>query len=67
VRLGVATYQNLGLALGVIVVSMLFAAAPLVTQFRQKQRGAAAKAQLAELGNDELGLLAALIGMLFIA
>jgi cation diffusion facilitator family transporter len=34
-RPGEATYQNLGLALGVIVVSMLFAAAPLVALFRQ--------------------------------
>jgi cation diffusion facilitator family transporter len=46
---------------------MLLAAAPLVTLFRQKQGGAAAKAQLAELVNDELGLLAALLGTLFIS
>ena len=61
------TYQNLGLVIGVIVVSMIIAAAPLVSLFRQKTRGAAAKAQLTELFNDELGLLAALIGTLFIA
>ena len=60
------TYQNLPLAIGVIVVSMLIAAAPLVKLFRQKERGAAAKAQLMELVNDELGLLAAFIGTLFI-
>lgn len=62
-----ASYQNLGLALGVIVVSMIIAAAPLISLLRQKTRGAAAKAQLTELYNDELGLLAALIGTLFIA
>ncbi len=62
-----ANYQSLGLVLGVIIVSMIFAAAPLISLFRQKTRGAAAKAQLTELFNDELGLLAALIGTLFIA
>jgi len=61
-----ASYQNLPLALRVIVASMLIAAAPLVKLLRQKERGAAARAQLMELVNDELGLLAALIGTLFI-
>ncbi len=61
-----ATYQNLGLALGVLVVSMLIAAAPLATLFTQKKRGAAAKAQLVSLVNDELGLMAAFIGTLFV-
>ncbi len=61
-----ATHQNLPLALGVLVVSMVIAAAPLVSLFRQKQRGAAAKAQFLELINDELGLLAAFVGTLFI-
>lgn len=65
-RSGEATYQNLGLALGVLAVSMLIAAAPLVKLLTQKERGAAAKAQLMELVNDELGLLAALVGTLFI-
>ncbi len=59
-------YQNLGLAIGALVVSMVIAAVPLVTLFRQKTRGAAAKAQLLELVNDELGLLAALLGTLSI-
>lgn len=59
-------YQNLPLALGVIVVSMGVAAAPLMALVRQKTRGAAARAQLLELVNDELGLAAALIGTLFI-
>jgi cation diffusion facilitator family transporter len=60
------SYQNLGLAVGVIVASMLIAAAPMIGLLRQKKRGAAAKAQLVELINDELGLIAALIGTMFI-
>jgi len=60
------SYQNLPLALGVLIVSLLVAAAPLVMLSRQKKRGAAAKAQMMELVNDELGLLAALFGTLFI-
>lgn len=63
---GEAMYQNLWLALGVIVVSIAIAAVPLLKLFRQKQRGPAAKAQLTESINDELGLLAALAGTLFI-
>jgi ferrous-iron efflux pump FieF len=59
-------HQNLGVALGVLILSMLIAAAPLVTLLRQKSRGAAAKAQFMELINDELGLLAALLGTLFV-
>lgn len=59
-------YQNLSLALAVLVVSMFIAAIPLINMFRQKKRGAAAKAQLMELFNDEIGLLAALVGTLFI-
>lgn len=62
----VVTYQNLGLALGVIIASMLVVLAPLISLLRQKTRGAAAKAQLVEMLNDELGLLAALVGILFI-
>ena len=63
---GEATYESLPLALGVLIFSMLISTAPLVTLFRQKVRGAAAKAQLIECVNDELGLLAALLGTLFI-
>ena len=61
-----AVYQNLGWAVGVLLVSMVIAAAPLLTLFRQKKRGAAARAQMLELVNDELGLLAALLGTLSI-
>ncbi len=66
-RPAAGAYQNLPLALGVIVLSMLIAAVPLIGLFRQKKRGAAAKAQLLALFSDQLGLLAALIGTLFIA
>jgi cation diffusion facilitator family transporter len=59
-------YQNLSLAMAVIVFSMLIAGIPLVNLIRQKSSGPAAKAQLLELINDELGLFAALIGTLFI-
>jgi Co/Zn/Cd efflux system component len=59
-------YDNLCLALTVIVVSMAIAAAPLVTLLQQGQRGASAKAQVMELVNDELGLAAALTGTLFV-
>jgi ferrous-iron efflux pump FieF len=61
-----ATFQNLPLAIGVLVVSMIIAAAPLVKLVRQKTRGAAARAQMIELVNDELGLLAALAGTLLV-
>lgn len=55
-------HQNVSVAIGVLVLSMLLAMAPLVSLLRQKKRGAAAKAQLFELVNDQLGLVAALIG-----
>lgn len=61
-----ATYQNLPWVIGVLIASMFIAAAPLVKLLTQKTRGPAAKAQFMELINDELGLLAALIGTLFI-
>lgn len=61
-----AAYQNLWLAIGVIVASMIIAAVPLIQLYLQKTRGAAAKAQFLESINDELGLVAALIGTLFI-
>lgn len=57
--------QRIELAIGVILVSMLIAAWPLVTLVRGRVTGAAAKAQLMELINDELALVAALVGTLF--
>ena len=59
-------YENLPLALGVILGSMAAAALPLVKLLLQRTRGAAAKAQLLELVNDQLGLLAALAAVLAI-
>ena len=59
-------YDNLPLALAVIVGSMLAAAIPLARLFIQKKRGAAANAQLMELVNDQLGLAAALIATILI-
>ena len=61
-----ATFQNVPLAIGVLILSMLIAAAPLAKLFRQTSRGAAARAQFLELINDELGLLAALIGTVMV-
>jgi cation diffusion facilitator family transporter len=57
-------FENVGLALGVVAVSMVLSAVPLLTLARQKARGPAARAQLVESVNDELGLLAALVGTL---
>jgi cation diffusion facilitator family transporter len=61
------TYQHLPVALGVLAVSMLIACIPLITLFRQKTRGAVAHAQFMELLNDEMGLLAALLGTVGVA
>ena len=61
------THENLPIAIGVLIVSMFIAAAPLVSLIRQRKLGAAARAQMIELVNDELGLLSALIGTIFIA
>jgi cation diffusion facilitator family transporter len=66
VRPEAASYENLPLALGVILGSMAAAALPLVKLLLQRTRGAAAKAQLLELVNDQLGLLAALAAVLAI-
>ncbi len=60
-------YKNFPMALGVLVVSMLITGAPLMSLLRQKTRGAAARAQLMELVNDELGLLAAMLGTIGVA
>jgi cation diffusion facilitator family transporter len=61
-----AAYENLPIALGVILGSMAAAALPFVKLLLQRSRGAAAKAQLMELLNDQLGLVAALAAILFI-
>jgi ferrous-iron efflux pump FieF len=66
VRPEATAYENLPLALGVILGSMAAAALPLAKLLMQRTRGAAAKAQLLELLNDQLGLLAALAAVLAI-
>ncbi len=60
-------YDNIPVAVGVLLVSVGIAAYPLLRLLRQRTRGAAAKAQFMELINDELGLLAALAGTLLAA
>ena len=59
-------YQNLPLAIGVLLVSIFIAGIPLVKMLREKAKGPAARAQSLELINDELGLLAALAGTVFV-
>jgi cation diffusion facilitator family transporter len=59
-------FQNLLLALGVLVVSMVIAGIPLLSLMRGKAKGPAAKAQFLLLINDELGLLAALGGTILV-
>lgn len=59
-------HQHVSMAIGVLILSMFIAAVPLIQLLRQKARGAASRAQLMELVNDQLGLLAALIGTLFV-
>jgi len=56
------TYRHIPVALGVLALSMILAGVPLIALFRKKEHGAVAHAQLMELLNDELGLLAALVG-----
>lgn len=54
--------QRFELAIGVLVFSMLIAAIPIIQMLFHKPSGAAAKAQFLELLNDELSLVAALVG-----
>jgi cation diffusion facilitator family transporter len=58
--------QNLSLAVGVLLLSILVTAAPMLKLLGTRARGPALKAQLLELVNDQLGLIAALVGTLFI-
>lgn len=58
--------QDVPVALAVLGGSMLLGAWPLVALVRQRQRGAAARAQLLELVNDQLGLAAALVGTVLV-
>lgn len=59
-------YHNLPIAIGVIVLSMAIAFYPFLELIKTKEKGATAKAQVLELINDQLGLLASLAGVVFI-
>lgn len=62
-----STHEGIPLAIGVILVSLVISALPIIAIMRQKERGAASKAQLIEGVNDEIALVAALGGILFVA
>jgi len=64
--MGTGTYQQLPLALSIVILSMVVEAAPLVGLLRHTYRGPAATAQLTDLINDELALVAVLIGTVFL-
>ncbi len=60
-------YSNLTLAIVVTLVAIVISALPLINIWRNKEKGAAARAQFFESINDEVALFAALIGILLIA
>jgi cation diffusion facilitator family transporter len=55
------------LAIGVLVLSVVVSGLPLITLLRNKKRSAAEKAQLIEVVNDELALVAALVGIVLVS
>jgi ferrous-iron efflux pump FieF len=61
------TAENFGLAIGVILISMVISSFPIIAIVRQKERGAAVKAQLIEGINDEIALVAALVGIVLVS
>lgn len=63
----VAEFSNLGVVLGVIIVSIAVSSAPLFSLMRKKDRSAAERAQLIESVNDEIALVAALVGTLLVS
>ncbi len=60
-------YANLTLAVAVTLIAIVVSALPLAKIWRDKEKGAAARAQFVESLNDEVALLAALIGIVLIA
>jgi len=60
-------YNRLDLAIWVLAVSIAVSAIPIAVLALQRRRGPAARAQLLESLNDELGQFAALVGALFVA
>ncbi|NJD30232.1 MAG: cation transporter [Chloroflexi bacterium] len=61
-----ATYENLWVALAVLVANLAIIGWPFVGLLRRRDRGAAAKAQLMAYLNDVLGISAAIVGTLFV-
>lgn len=60
-------HSNIAIAIGVVVASLVISALPIITIMREKNRGAASKAQLIEGINDEIALVAALVGIVLVA
>jgi len=60
-------FQNINLALIVILVGMLVVAVPTIDILRVKARGASVKAQLVALLKDEFSYVAALTAVVFVA
>ena len=60
-------HTGIPVAIGVILVSLVISSLPIIAIARQKERGAASKAQLMEGINDEIALVAALGGIIFVA
>ena len=59
-------YQHVDYAIAMFIVSLVVVALPIIKILRQKKWEATLKAQFIELINDELSIIAALIGTLFI-
>jgi len=60
-------FQNISLALIVILVGMFVVAVPIIDIARVKERGASVKAQLIALLKDEVSYIAALIAVILVA
>ena len=60
------TYENLWVALAVLVANLAVIGWPFVGLLRRTDRGAAAKAQMMAYLNDVLGIAAAIVGTLFV-
>jgi cation diffusion facilitator family transporter len=59
-------YQHMDYAIAMFLVSLVVMAIPIIRMLMQKKWEATLKAQFVELINDELSIIAALIGTLFI-
>ncbi len=59
-------YQHIPYVITMFIISIIICAMPIIKISMQKKRDATLKAQFIELINDELSIIAALIGTLFI-